>query len=456
MSYRALYRTWRPQTFEGIVGQEHVTRTLSNAVRMGRQAHAYLFCGPRGTGKTSTAKILAKAVNCRSREDGNPCNKCPSCVGINEGSAVDFLEIDAASNRGVDEIRDLREKVKFRPAASPFKVYIVDEVHMLTHEAFNALLKTLEEPPEHVVFILATTEPHKVPLTISSRCQRFDFRRIGAQDIVERLAEVARGAGIKVEPGVLELIARVADGSLRDALGLLDQVAALGDGVARLDDAHDILGTVNEDFFKRLVDQLACGDAGGAIRGLHEVEASGKDLRIFAREFTDYLRGGLLDVLDGRPGKVALAEDGMVRLLSLFAQAEQEMRFATRQILPLELAVVRFVREPLPGSAAAQAGHPAEGAGESPARQSAGPDRDLWLKVCQGLKESRPAAAAFLSKASSVRIKPGRMVIRFKDSFAMANIAKPENRKVIEELLSQFSPGRWQVQCVMDDTTGEA
>ncbi|MGC7879360.1 DNA polymerase III subunit gamma/tau, partial [Desulforudis sp. 1190] len=209
MSYRALYRTWRPQTFEGIVGQEHVTRTLSNAVRMGRQAHAYLFCGPRGTGKTSTAKILAKAVNCRSREDGNPCNKCPSCVGINEGSAVDFLEIDAASNRGVDEIRDLREKVKFRPAASPFKVYIVDEVHMLTHEAFNALLKTLEEPPEHVVFILATTEPHKVPLTISSRCQRFDFRRIGAQDIVERLAEVARGAGIKVEPGVLELIARV-------------------------------------------------------------------------------------------------------------------------------------------------------------------------------------------------------------------------------------------------------
>jgi len=456
LSYRALYRTWRPQTFEEIVGQEHVTRTLSNAVRMGRQAHAYLFCGPRGTGKTSTAKVLAKAINCSYREGGNPCNQCPSCVGINEGTWVDFLEIDAASNRGVDEIRDLREKVKFRPAASPFKVYIVDEVHMLTNEAFNALLKTLEEPPEHVVFILATTEPHKVPLTISSRCQRFDFRRISVRAIVERLAEVAQGAGIDVEPGVLELIARVADGSLRDAIGLLDQVAALGDGTARLEDAHDILGTVHEGFFERFVDQLARGDARGAIRALHEVEASGKDLKIFAREFTDYLRGILLDALDGGQGRVALAEERIVRLLSLFAEAEQEMRFATRQILPLELAVVHFIREPLAGNTSAEAKRPAEGPGESAARQSTNPDRDLWLKVCQGLKTSRPAAAAFLSKASSVRIKPGYMVIRFKDSFAMANIAKPENRKAIEELLSQFSPGRWQVQCVMDDTSGEA
>ena len=230
MTYRALYRVWRSQSFADLVGQEHVTRTLKNALKEKRFSHAYLFSGPRGTGKTSTAKIFAKAVNCLEGPAPEPCNRCEPCRRIAEGSLMDVVEIDAASNRGVDEIRDLRDKVKFAPTEVRYKVYIVDEVHMLTTEAFNALLKTLEEPPDHVIFILATTEPHKLPQTIRSRCQHFPFHRISFREIVRHLHRICDAQSVEVDEAALATIARAADGGMRDALSLLDQVLAYADG----------------------------------------------------------------------------------------------------------------------------------------------------------------------------------------------------------------------------------
>ena len=245
MASQALYRKWRSRTFEDIVAQDHVTHTLANALHSGRIAHAYLFTGPRGTGKTSTARLLAKAANCLGPEDGpRPCNQCPICQAVDEGRLIDLIEIDAASNRGIDEIRDLREKVNFRPNEARYKVYVIDEVHMLTNEAFNALLKTLEEPPGHVIFVLATTEPHKIPATVLSRCQRFDFRRIPAADIVGRLRYIAEQEGILVKDDALAFIARQATGSLRDAISLLDQLVAYGEETVSVEQVQQILGLV--------------------------------------------------------------------------------------------------------------------------------------------------------------------------------------------------------------------
>jgi DNA polymerase-3 subunit gamma/tau len=227
MSYVALYRTWRPQDFDSLVGQDHIRTALTNALEMGKIAHAYLFTGPRGTGKTSTARILAKALNCEKGPTAHPCNECSNCKQITAGSSMDVIEIDAASNRGIDEIRQLRERVSFAPVNCRYKVYIIDEVHMITTDAFNALLKTLEEPPEHVVFILATTEPQKIPATIHSRCQRYDFHRVSVEDIAKHLAKVAKGSGIDADEEALHLMAIQADGGMRDAVSLLDQCAVM-------------------------------------------------------------------------------------------------------------------------------------------------------------------------------------------------------------------------------------
>lgn len=358
MAYLALYREWRPQTFKDIIGQDHITRTLKNAVESGRIGHAYLFCGTRGTGKTTTAKVLAKAVNCQNRDGTEPCNSCENCRAITEGLSVDVIEVDAASNRGIDEIRDLREKVKFAPSTGKFRVYIIDEVHMLTNEAFNALLKTLEEPPRHGIFILATTEPHKVPLTILSRCQRFDFRRISPAETMQRLKEVAAGAQLEVEEEALRLIARAAEGSLRDALGILDQGAAFGGMKVTVEDVHNILGTVRIDALNRMAEYMASGQTGPALRLVGDLTGEGKDLRLFARELAGFLRALLLEKI--APGASAdeawddpaqmaaqaaeFTEEGLLGAIEIITAAEQEMKWSTMPGIILEIALVKACR----------------------------------------------------------------------------------------------------------------
>jgi DNA polymerase III subunit gamma/tau len=290
LAYVSLYRKWRPQTFEEVIGQEFVTRTLSNSLRSGNFAHAYLFSGPRGTGKTSTARIMAKALNCEQGPTPNPCNRCNSCREITDGTSVDVIEIDAASTRGIDSIRELREKVVFSPAVSRVKVYVLDEAHMLTKEAFNAFLKTLEEPPPHVVFVLATTEPHKMPPTILSRCQRYDFRSVPAALLASHLAKVAEAEGIEASEGSLRLIARRARGSARDALVILEQVMSYGDGVVDEEGVAGFLGLVEDELLAELGDHLVSGDAAAAVALVERAYEEGRDLVQFARETQEHFR----------------------------------------------------------------------------------------------------------------------------------------------------------------------
>ena len=302
--YQALYRVWRPQRFSDVVGQTHVTKTLQNAILQGKISHAYLFTGPRGTGKTSAAKIFAKAVNCEKGPDREPCNECAICRGITEGSIPDVIEIDAASNNGVEEIRDIRDKVKFAPSVAKYKVYIIDEVHMLTIGAFNALLKTLEEPPQHVIFILATTEPHKIPLTIISRCQRFDFKRITPEAIYDRLQQIVEEYGYKYDENALKIIARQAEGGLRDALSLLDQTISYSvDQHIRLQDALAITGSLAQPILHKLARAVLEHDTITAFENVHTLLEEGKDPVRIVEEFIHYYRDLLLyktapDMLD--------------------------------------------------------------------------------------------------------------------------------------------------------------
>lgn len=355
---RSLYRRYRSRTFAELIGQEHVSHTLLNALESGRIAHAYLFAGPRGSGKTSTARILAKAVNCLTTGGrGEPCNTCEMCVAINEGRALDLIEIDAASNRGIDEIRDLRDKVHFSPTQARYKVYILDEAHMLTNEAFNALLKTLEEPPAHVIFALVTTEAHKIPPTILSRVQRFDFHRASAKDIVSKLNHICQEEHIVAEPAALALIARSATGSYRDAESLLDQLSSFtGDQGLTLGYVQQVLGLAPLDATSKLVNCLARHDAAAGLRLLSEIIEGGADIRQFSRSLVDYLRGLMLiksgneAILDTTPDALeamraetrSLSMADLVRLIRLFGDPDvtSQRNASAQPQLPLELAIV--------------------------------------------------------------------------------------------------------------------
>jgi len=353
MTSQVFYRKWRPQTLAEVVGQEQVTRTLLNALAGKSLSHAYLFCGPRGTGKTSTGRILAKAVNCLNNEGkGEPCNTCHICEAITEGSALDIIEVDAASNRGIDEIRDLREKVSYAPNQTRYKVYIIDEVHMLTKEAANALLKTLEEPPPHVIFILATTEAHKVLPTILSRCQRFDFRRISQDAVVAKLTEICYAEGIKLAPEGLRLIAKATTGSLRDAENMLQQMTTYYGTEIGLQQVQQTLGITGDWRSKELVRQIINGDVAGGITTINSVHHDGVDLRQFNRELMEYLRALLL-MKTGSTESVDLTADDLKEIKEVAATASMEqilkaiklfgqleLSLDSYSTLPLELALV--------------------------------------------------------------------------------------------------------------------
>lgn len=358
MAHIALYREFRPQRFSDVVGQEHITRTLRNALVQGRLHHAYLLSGPRGTGKTTVARILAKAVNCLNLRDGEPCNECEPCRRITSGQTMDIIEIDAASNRGIDEIRDLRDKVKYAPVDLKYKVYIIDEVHMLSEPAFNALLKTLEEPPAHVLFVLATTEKQKLPITILSRCQAFDYHRLSTEEIVKRLQEVCATQGMKASSEALAAMARQADGGMRDALSLLDQVMAYAaDGEITLEMTLAVLGSAPLDQFLRLDGQLAGGDVGGALLWLDEMVRTGKDLRQLVRDYLAHLRDLLLVKVDSggqvlnlppqalaqvREQAAQFTQDRIISAIRLLGQSETELRLSASPRLLVEVALIRL------------------------------------------------------------------------------------------------------------------
>ncbi len=362
MSYVALYRKFRPQTFDEVKGQDHIVTTLQNQLKAGRIGHAYLFCGTRGTGKTTVAKILARAVNCENpREDGSPCNKCATCSAILTGTSTNVIEIDAASNNGVDNIREIREEVAYRPTQGRYKVYIIDEAHMLSTGAWNALLKTLEEPPEYVIFMLATTEVNKFPITILSRCQRYNFRRITAGTIARRLQELLQEEGVEAEEAAVRYIARAGDGSLRDALSLLDQCIAfyLGEKLT-YGKVLDVLGTVDTDVFSSLLRKVIAGDAAGSVRVLQELIRDGREVGQFVTDFTWYLRNLMLvqsspdleDTLDVSPENLlqlqeesSMIDSGtLMRYIHVLSELSGQLRFAVQKQILVEVALIRLCR----------------------------------------------------------------------------------------------------------------
>lgn len=492
MSYQALYRRWRPQTFAELVGQPSVARTLQNALEQGKLAHAYLFCGPRGTGKTSAAKILARAVNCGQGSDREPCNQCPSCQGILESRIMDVLEIDAASNRGIDEIRDLREKVRYAPAEVRQKVYIIDEVHMLTPEAFNALLKTLEEPPSHVLFILATTEPHKLPATVVSRCQRLDFRLIGIKEITDRLVAVANDSEIKADRNALFLIAEQAAGGLRDALALLEQAAAYGRGRVDEEAVLAVLGTVGREVFFELTAALLARDLAGALLLVDKITATGRDLHYFTQQAIVYFRDLMVVYTCGREAE-ALGIDpqwsgrlmsqaemlglaAISHILSVLHQLLGEIRWSARPRLMLEVALFRlfdFGAPGLPGENRRERPVPAHNAGaigkaEAPApkttdqseeahdkagAQSGGKDRTAtqqlsrsWANILEQVKRESVRTHALLLDASPAF--DGRVLqLDFQGSFSREMMEAPENRSCLEVVAGRVLGHQITVRC---------
>jgi DNA polymerase III subunit gamma/tau len=471
MTYRALYRVFRPQKFEDVVGQEHVTKTLQNALKEQRFSHAYLFCGPRGTGKTSAAKILAKAVNCEQGPSAEPCNECPACLGITDGSIVDVMEIDAASNRGVDEIRDIRDKVKYAPTQVRFKVYIIDEVHMLTTEAFNALLKTLEEPPGHVLFILATTEPHKLPATIISRCQRFDFRRITAKAMMDRLHYIAQMEEVQASDQALALIANVSEGGMRDALSLFDQVISYTGKDIQIEDVVLITGAVSQQVLTQIADKVLARDMAGLMELTHSLLSKGKspeqfldDLLSFFRDLLLYKSAPQLEELQHRVmGNTQFTElsqsfsnQKLYQIIEMLNKAHSDMKWSTHPKIVLEMAMIRLAEEEVRAGQVQQ----------SEKLDTAGPDvQALLQKITQleaKLSQFSQAPAAAVSHGETTRKDPPKRSVvpstvkiaegRIRDIAFQSNMADLQKiRQQWAEILAKVKKKKIQVHAWLLD-----
>lgn len=359
MTHQAIYRKWRPMVFEDIVGQEHITRTLQNQIMTGHISHAYLFCGTRGTGKTTAAKVLSRAVNCLNPHNGSPCNECAICRGIIDGSIQDITEIDAASNNGVDNIRDIREDVQYVTTAAKYRVYIIDEVHMLSSGAFNALLKTLEEPPEYVIFILATTEAHKVPQTILSRCQRFDFKRIDVPDIIRRMREIAMGDGLKISDDAYELLARLARGSMRDGLSILERIISSCKDMVTAKDITEIMGLTSFDTAYEMTEAISEGEADKVIKIIGDAASAGQDLNVFADSVLSYFRDLMICSIGADDKELDYSKDEIVKIkaqskrlsfekisraISLINAAKADAKWSKSPRVIYELAFIKLTR----------------------------------------------------------------------------------------------------------------
>ena len=484
MSYTALYRKFRPDEFEDVKGQDAIVRTLKNQINADRIGHAYLFCGTRGTGKTTVAKIFAKAVNCEHPVDGSPCGECAMCKSIAAGTSMNVIEIDAASNNGVDNIREIREEVTYRPTEGKYKVYIIDEVHMLSIGAFNALLKTLEEPPEYVIFILATTEAHKIPITILSRCQRYDFKRISIETIAARLRELIDKEGWDVEDKAVRYIAKMADGSMRDSLSLLDQCAAFYmNETLTYDHVLEVLGAVDTEVFSRLLRQLLAMDVHQVIETVDELVMQGRELSQLAADFTWYLRNLLLvkssdnmeDVLDVSSENLALLKeeaqmidsDTLIRYIRIFSDLTNQLKYATQKRVLLEVTLIKLCRpamdqnkDALLDRIRAIEKQLEEGAWEAPVRErivyasdakEAGepkPKPELPQALNEDVKavakdfrmiinEAFPMLRTYLKKARLSAGEGNRLLIVLPDELSASAVATPEHKEEIQSLIEQ-------------------
>ena len=484
MSYKELYRKFRPDEFEDVKGQDAIVRTLKNQINADRIGHAYLFCGTRGTGKTTVAKIFAKAVNCEHPVDGSPCGECAMCKSIAAGTSMNVIEIDAASNNGVDNIREIREEVTYRPTEGKYKVYIIDEVHMLSIGAFNALLKTLEEPPEYVIFILATTEAHKIPITILSRCQRYDFKRISIETIAARLRELIDKEGWDVEDKAVRYIAKMADGSMRDSLSLLDQCAAFYmNETLTYDHVLEVLGAVDTEVFSRLLRQLLAMDVHQVIETVDELVMQGRELSQLAADFTWYLRNLLLvkssdnmeDVLDVSSENLALLKeeaqmidsDTLIRYIRIFSDLTNQLKYATQKRVLLEVTLIKLCRpamdqnkDALLDRIRAIEKQLEEGAWEAPVRErivyasdakEAGepkPKPELPQALNEDVKavakdfrmiinEASPMLRTYLKKARLSAGEGNRLLIVLPDELSASAVATPEHKEEIQSLIEQ-------------------
>ena len=412
MAYQALYRKWRPQKFEDMVGQTAVTKTLKNAIIHHKTSHAYLFTGPRGTGKTSAAKIFAKAINCLNPQDGEPCNDCLLCKGITEGTIGDVIEIDAASNNGVEEIRDIRDKARYAPTQATYKVYIIDEVHMLSTGAFNALLKTLEEPPKNVIFILATTEPHKIPATIISRTQRFDFRRITNDEIIQRLRYILEQEEIAYEEEALSVIARCANGGMRDALSLLDQVISFSDDKVSFEQAIQVSGSLTDDLMIEFVRLLTQQQAQAALLQLQDLLLLGKEASRLIEEWLEFSRDLLVakqtgDMIGRSEAFVEFAKEVeeafLYRFMDALNQTQQEMRFTTKPTISLEVFTIKMAQ---PVVAVAQQAAPTNQEYVSQLEQQLQSLQQQMSQLLQGQGVVAPKKASSTPQAKASTYKP--------------------------------------------------